>query len=121
MHAMSAAAKRAVDTVAAGRRVEARGGKRLSRQAWQDVRRACRLVAESERVRAVDVHGVHITFSVAPFCHGYQFWWLHLSGVASTSSESAAGARAITAAAELAAAAEREAAGEIPPWQKGGS
>ena len=47
------------------------GGKRLSRQAWQDVRRACRLAAESERVRAVDIHGVHISFSAAPFCHGY--------------------------------------------------
>ena len=68
---MSAAANRAVDTVAAGRRVEARGGKRLSRQAWQDIRRACRLAAESERVRAVDIHGVHISFSLAPFCHGY--------------------------------------------------
>ena len=67
---MSAAANRAVDTVAAGRRVEARGGKRLSRQAWQDIRRACRLAAESERVRAVDIHGVHISFSLAPFCHG---------------------------------------------------
>ena len=67
---MSAAAKRAVDTVAAGRRVEARGGKRLSRQAWQDIRRACRLAAENERVRAVDIHGVHISFSVTPFCHG---------------------------------------------------
>ena len=68
---MSAAANRAVDTVAAGRRVEARGGKRLSRQAWQDIRRACRLAAESERVRAVDIHGVHISLSLAPFCHGY--------------------------------------------------
>jgi hypothetical protein len=68
---MSAAAKRAVDNMAAGRRVEARGGKRLSRQAWQDIRQACRLAAESERVRAVDIHGVHISFSAAPFCHGY--------------------------------------------------
>ena len=57
-------------TVTAGRRVEVRGGQRLSRQAWQDIRRACRLVAENERVRAIDIHGVHISFSSAPFCHG---------------------------------------------------
>ena len=68
---MSAAATRAVGTVAEGRRVEARGGKqRLSRQAWQDIRRACRLAVESKRVRAVDIQGVHITFSSAAFCHG---------------------------------------------------
>ena len=68
--AMSAAANRAVDTVAAGRRVEARGGKRLSRQAWQDIRRACRLAAESERVRAVDIHGGHIFL----FCCAFLPW-----------------------------------------------
>ena len=67
---MSAAARRAVGTVAAGRRVEARGGQRLGRQAWLDIRRACRLGNENERVRAVTVHGVHIAFSCAPFCHG---------------------------------------------------
>ena len=67
---MSAAARRAADTVAAGRRVEARGGQRLGRQAWLDIRRACRLGNENERVRAVTVHGVHIAFSCAPFCHG---------------------------------------------------
>ena len=67
---MSAAATRAVGTVAASRRVEARGGKRLGRQAWQDIRRACRLAAENERVRAVNIYGVHISFSGTTFCHG---------------------------------------------------
>ena len=67
---MSTAATRAVGTVAVRRRVEAHGGKRLGRQVWQDIRRACRLEAENERVRAVDIYGVHISFSTTTFFHG---------------------------------------------------
>ena len=108
VHAMSAAAKRAVGTVAVSRCVEARGGQRLNRQAWQDIRRACRLAEESERVRAVTIHCVYISFSKAVprhFCHGNNQCrgWLHLSGVASINSEVAVGARAIAEAAEFAA------------------
>ena len=86
-------------TVTAGRRVEARGGQRLSRQAWKDIRRACHLVAENERVRAVDIHGVHISFFFHAFLPWRQFWWLHLSSATRAGCELAAGARATAAAA----------------------
>ena len=67
---MSVAARRAAGSVVGGCRVESRGGRRLGRQAWQDIRRACQLAGVSERVRAVDIHGVHISFSTSsPSCH----------------------------------------------------
>ena len=106
---MSTAVKtRTVGTVAASRRVEARGGKRLGRQAWQDIRQACRLAAENECVRAVDIYGVHISFSTTTFCHGNIAGGCTFSSAASASDELAAGARATATAAEL--AAERKAA-----------
>ena len=62
---MQAAARRAASG-AAGHRVEPRGEQRLSRRAWQENRRACRLANEYSRVRAVNVHGVHISFQASP-------------------------------------------------------
>ena len=60
---MSGAASRASGSVTVvGGRGESLGGQRLGRQAWQDIRRACRLAGESDRVRAVDIRGVHISF-----------------------------------------------------------
>ena len=68
--AMSGPAKRISGSVTvAGGRGESLGGQRLGRQAWQDIRRACRLAGESDRVRSVDIRGVHISFfPKAPSC-----------------------------------------------------
>ena len=67
---MPGAARRALGSVTVtGGRGESLGGQRLGRQAWQDIRRACRLAGESDRVRAVDIRGVHISFfPKAPSC-----------------------------------------------------
>ena len=88
---MSAAARRAVGNAAVSRRVEARGGQRLSRHAWQDVRRACRLAGEGGRVRAVDIHGVHISFFASPS------WQDGISGANTSSDRLAQPAKSLAA------------------------
>ena len=91
---MSAAAKRAVGTVAASRRVEARGGQRLNRQAWQDIRDQSGLPASGrERTCAGRQHSRRARFL---FFHDFlpwqQYGWQHLSDVASINGEVAVGA-----------------------------
>ena len=120
---MSAAATRAVGTVVAGRRVEACGGKqRLSRQAWQDVRRACRLAAESECVRAVDIHGVHISFVFLLRLFAMETIWVAAPLKRGKHQQlTRCRRKSDLRGRQFAAAAEHEAAGKIQPWQKGGS